>query len=165
MISIWLEFPNDLLNELDEMSFRIIETGRVIKAKTRPIVIITSNNEKELPDAFLRRCVFHYIEFPDEELMRRIVNVHHPNIEENLLNQVLKKFYELRSINTLKKKPSTSELIDWIAVLLRFGITEKRLAEEIPFLGSLIKKEQDLVELDRVTQQGAYETAPRRSYY
>jgi MoxR-like ATPase len=160
-----IEFPNDLLNELDEMSFRIIETGRVIKAKTRPIVIITSNNEKELPDAFLRRCVFHYIEFPDEELMRKIVRVHHPNIEENLLNQVLKKFYELRSINTLKKKPSTSELIDWIAVLLRFGITEERLAEEIPFIGSLIKKEQDLLELERATQQRAYETTPRRSYY
>ncbi|WXG41410.1 MAG: MoxR family ATPase [Candidatus Freyarchaeum deiterrae] len=167
-----IEFPNDLLNELDEMSFRIIETGREIKAKTRPIVVITSNNEKELPDAFLRRCVFHYIEFPDEELMRRIVNVHHPNLEENLLNQVLKKFYEIRSINTLKKKPSTSELIDWIAVLLRFGISERKLAEEIPFLGSLIKKEQDIAELNRVMQQqqqkrAAYETPEtnRRRYY
>lgn len=160
-----IEFPNDLLNELDEMSFKIIETGKVIKAKFRPIVIITSNNEKELPDAFLRRCVFHYIEFPDEELMRKIVKVHHPNIEENLLNQVLKKFYELRSINTLKKKPSTSELIDWIAVLLKFGITEERLAEEIPFIGSLIKKEQDLIEFQRVMQQKTYEKVPRRSYY
>lgn len=160
-----IEFPNDLLNELDEMSFKIIETGKVIKAKFRPIVIITSNNEKELPDAFLRRCVFHYIEFPDEELMRKIVKVHHPNIEENLLNQVLKKFYELRSISTLKKKPSTSELIDWIAVLLKFGITEERLAEEIPFIGSLIKKEQDLIEFQRVMQQKTYEKVPRRSYY
>ncbi|MEM3594165.1 MAG: MoxR family ATPase [Candidatus Jordarchaeaceae archaeon] len=160
-----IEFPNDLLNELDEMSFKIIETGKVIKAKFRPIVIITSNNEKELPDAFLRRCVFHYIEFPDEELMRKIVKVHFPNIEEKLLNQVLKKFYELRSIDTLRKKPSTSELIDWIAVLLKFGITEERLAEEIPFIGSLIKKEQDLIEVQRVMQQKMYERSPHRSYY
>ncbi|MHC1591924.1 MAG: AAA family ATPase [Candidatus Helarchaeales archaeon] len=162
-----IEFPNDLLNELDEMSFKIIETGRVVKAKHRPIVIITSNNEKELPDAFLRRCVFHYIEFPDKELMKRIVKVHHPNLEENLLNQVLEKFYELRSINTLKKKPSTSELIDWIAVLLRFGITEEQLADEIPFIGSLIKKEQDLVELARFSKQKSYRSyePPSRSYY
>ncbi len=150
---MWLEFPNDLLNELDEMSFRIIETGREIKAKTRPIVIITSNNEKELPDAFLRRCVFHYIEFPDRELMQEIVNVHHPNLEKKFINQVMDKFYELRSINTLKKKPSTSELIDWIGVLLRFGIKEGRLAEDIPFLGSLIKKEQDFMEVVRYQRQ------------
>jgi len=162
-----IEFPNDLLNELDEMAFRVIETGRLVKAKYRPIVIITSNNEKELPDAFLRRCVFHYIEFPDKKLMRKIVNVHHPNLEKNLLDQILTKFYELRSINTLKKKPSTSELIDWIAVLLRFGITEEKLAEEIPFLGSLIKKEQDLMEISRVSRQKSYKSyeSPSRSYY
>jgi MoxR-like ATPase len=113
------------------MSFKIIETRREIKAKTRPIVIITSNNEKELPDAFLRRCVFHYIEFPDKKLMREIVDVHHPKLEEKFINQVLEKFYELRSIDTLKKKPSTSELIDWIGVLLRFGISEERLSDDI----------------------------------
>jgi len=159
-----IEFPNDLLNELDEMSFKIIETGREIKAKTRPIVIITSNNEKELPDAFLRRCVFHYIEFPDRELMRRIVDVHYPNLEEKFINQVLDKFYELRSINTLKKKPSTSELIDWIGVLLRFGISEERLAEDIPFLGTLVKKEQDLMEVIRVERQKAYGETSSKGY-
>lgn len=146
------------------MSFKIIETSREIKAKTRPIVIITSNNEKELPDAFLRRCVFHYIEFPDKKLMREIVDVHHPKLEEKFINQVLEKFYELRSIDTLKKKPSTSELIDWIGVLLRFGISEDRLSDDIPFLGSLIKKEQDLMEIIRVERQKEYEQ-PRRSYY
>ncbi|MEM2135164.1 MAG: MoxR family ATPase [Candidatus Jordarchaeaceae archaeon] len=159
-----IEFPNDLLNELDEMSFKIIETGREIKAKTRPIVIITSNNEKELPDAFLRRCVFHYIEFPDRELMRRIVEVHYPNLEEKFINQVLDKFYQLRSINTLKKKPSTSELIDWIGVLLRFGISEERLAEDIPFLGTLVKKEQDLMEVIRVERQKAYGEPTPKGY-
>lgn len=152
-----IEFPNDLLNELDEMSFRVIETGREVKAKTRPIVIITSNNEKELPDAFLRRCVFHYIEFPDRELMLEIVNVHHPNLDKKFVNQVLDKFYELRTIDTLKKKPSTSELIDWISVLLRFGISEEKLAEYIPFLGSLIKKEQDLMEVIRHERQKEYQ--------
>ena len=146
------------------MSFKIIETSREIKAKTRPIVIITSNNEKELPDAFLRRCVFHYIEFPDKKLMREIVDVHHQKLEEKFINQVLEKFYELRSIDTLKKKPSTSELIDWIGVLLRFGILEDRLSDDIPFLGSLIKKEQDLMEIIRVERQKEYEQ-PRRSYY
>lgn len=159
-----IEFPNDLLNELDEMSFKIIETGRLIKAKTRPIVIITSNNEKELPDAFLRRCVFHYIEFPEKKLMRKIIDVHHPNLEKKLINQVLNKFYDLRTIDTLKKKPSTSELIDWIAVLLRFGIKEEQLEEEIPFLGSLIKKERDLMEITRHLRQKAHEPV-RRSYY
>ncbi len=152
-----IEFPNDLLNELDEMSFRVIETGREVKAKTRPIVIITSNNEKELPDAFLRRCVFHYIEFPDRELMLEIVNVHHPNLDKKFVNQVLDKFYELRTIDTLKKKPSTSELIDWISVLLRFGISEEKLSEYIPFLGSLIKKEQDLMEVIRHERQKEYQ--------
>ena len=141
-----IEFPNDLLNELDDMSFTIIETGEEIKAKNRPIVIITSNNEKELPDAFLRRCVFHFIEFPDQKLMREIIAVHHPVIKEKLIKQVMKKFYELRKLNYLRKKPSTSELIDWIAILNKAGISEEKLKDEIPFLGSLIKKEQDMEE-------------------
>ena len=141
-----IEFPNDLLNELDEMSFNIIETGELVKAKKRPIVVITSNNEKELPDAFLRRCVFHYIEFPDKKLMKDIVEVHHPDIKDKLINQVLKKFYDLRSLNYLRKKPSTSELIDWISILIKAGLSEDKLTDKIPFLGSLIKKEQDLEE-------------------
>ena len=141
-----IEFPNDLLNELDDMSFTIIETGEEIKAKHRPIVIITSNNEKELPDAFLRRCVFHFIEFPDQKLMREIIAVHHPAVKEKLIKQVMHKFYDLRKLNFLRKKPSTSELIDWIAILNKAGISEEQLKDQIPFLGSLIKKEQDLEE-------------------
>jgi len=139
-----IEFPNDLLQELDVMEFYIPELQKTIKAKHRPIVIITSNNEKELPDAFLRRCVFHYIEFPDEELMEQIIKVHFPNIKQNLLKSVLKKFYQLRSYDQLKKKPSTSELIDWISVLIKAGITEEELEKGFPFLGTLIKKEQDM---------------------
>lgn len=138
-----LEFPNDLLNELDEMTFHIPETDETIAAKHRPVVIITSNNEKELPDAFLRRCVFHYIEFPDEEMMEQIVKVHHPSIEEKLLRAVLKKFYWLRSIDNIRKKPSTSELIDWVQALMRGGISLEKVSSELPFLGTLIKKEQD----------------------
>lgn len=138
-----LEFPNDLLNELDEMTFYIYETGEIIKAIQRPIVIITSNNEKELPDAFLRRCVFHYIEFPDPELMERIIYVHHPDVRKELVWQCLEKFYKLRKVDFLRKKPSTSELIDWIGVLIKAGITESELTSAFPFLGTLIKKEQD----------------------
>jgi MoxR-like ATPase len=139
-----VEFPNDLLQELDVMEFYIPELQRIVKAKHRPIVIITSNNEKELPDAFLRRCVFHFIEFPEEELMKEIVKVHYPKLEENIMNAILEKFYELREYNQLKKKPSTSELIDWILVLLKSGISIEQLKQkEIPFLGTLIKKEQD----------------------
>ncbi len=156
-----IEFPNDLLNELDEMSFTIIETGEEIRAKIRPIVIITSNNEKELPDAFLRRCVFHYIEFPDKILMKDIIQVHHPDIKDKLANQVLKKFYELRSLNYLRKKPSTSELIDWISILIKAGLSEEKLADKIPFLGSLIKKEQDLEEF---TKKSSF-PAQSRGYY
>jgi MoxR-like ATPase len=118
-----LEFPNDLLRELDEMRFTVIETGDEVTANERPVVIITSNNEKELPDAFLRRCIFHYIEFPDAALMKRIVAVHHPNLDATLLDQVLIKFYWLREQSELRKKPSTSELIDWITALMRAGIT------------------------------------------
>jgi MoxR-like ATPase len=138
-----IEFPNDLLNELDEMSFYIYETNENIKTKHRPIMIITSNNEKELPDAFLRRCIFHYIEFPDAELMERIIYVHHPNVRKELIWQCLEKFYKLRKVEYLRKKPSTSELIDWIGVLVKAGITERELSGGFPFLGTLIKKEQD----------------------
>jgi MoxR-like ATPase len=138
-----LEFPNDILRELDEMRFTVMETGDEIVARERPVVIITSNNEKELPDAFLRRCVFHFIEFPEVPLMRRIIDVHHPNLDTNLLDQVLVKFYWLRGQNELRKKPSTSELIDWIAALLRSGISVQQLESHIPFLGSLLKNEQD----------------------
>ena len=138
-----LEFPNDLLNELDEMSFYIPETSETIKALQRPIVIITSNNEKELPDAFLRRCIFHYIEFPDPALMEEIVKVHFPNIKNSLLQDALETFYTLRKIDDLRKKPSTSELIDWIQALLASGLDGKIKDGDIPFLGTLIKKEND----------------------
>ena len=150
-----LEFPNDILLELDEMRFTVMETGDEIAAKQRPVVIITSNNEKELPDAFLRRCVFHFIEFPDVPLMRQIVDVHHPNLDTQLLDQVLIKFYWLRGQNDLRKKPSTSELIDWIAALLRSGVSSQQLESHIPFLGSLLKNEQDTDALaDYVEQDG-----------
>jgi MoxR-like ATPase len=138
-----LEFPNDLLNELDEMSFYIPETEETISAVHRPIVVITSNAEKELPDAFLRRCIFHYIEFPDPELMEEIVRVHFPDIENNLLREALKTFYALRQIDDFRKKPSTSELIDWIQALIAGGVSIRRISEEIPFIGTLLKKETD----------------------
>jgi len=149
-----LEFPNDLLRELDEMRFTIVETGDEIVAKERPILLVTSNNEKELPDAFLRRCVFHYIEFPDVATMRKIVAVHHPHLEAKLLDQVLIKFYWLREQPELRKKPSTSELVDWISALLRSGISQKQLEEHIPFVGALLKKEQDVDALGRYGTQG-----------
>jgi MoxR-like ATPase len=139
-----LEFPNDLLHELDRMRFVVGETGDEIVARERPVVVITSNNEKELPDAFLRRCVFHFIDFPDQELMKRIVRVHHPKIEDELVDQAVVAFYELRELPRIRKRPSTSELVDWIAVLKRAGIGEKRFIRELPFLGVLLKKEQDV---------------------
>jgi MoxR-like ATPase len=139
-----LEFPNDLLHELDVMEFTVIETGDLHRAAHRPIVVITSNAEKELPDPFLRRCIFHFIEFPDEELMTRIVHVHHPNVGKKLLEQCLARFYWLRKVKGLRKRPSTSELVDWIGALLAAGVQPGRLAEEIPFLGALIKKEEDV---------------------
>src|SRR5690606_4538218 len=139
-----LEFPNDLLHELDRMRFVVSETGDEVVAKERPIVVITSNAEKELPDAFLRRCVFHYIDFPDEALMREIVAVHHPDISQALLSQCLVKFYWLRNQQAIRKKPSTSELIDWIGALVRAGMDEQNLKRELPFLGVLLKKESDL---------------------
>ncbi|MGF1466201.1 MAG: AAA family ATPase [Sandaracinaceae bacterium] len=142
-----LEFPNDLLHELDRMRFRISETGEEVVAQHRPMVVITSNNEKELPDAFLRRCVFHFIDFPSPELMRRIVAVHHPRLEESLADQAIRTFYEIRDMRRLRKRPSTSELIDWIAALKAAGVTDLKLDSSLPFLGALLKKEQDLVAL------------------
>jgi len=144
-----LEFPNDLLRELDEMRFTITETGEEVVARHRPVVMITSNNEKELPDAFLRRCIFHYIEFPDVALMRKIIDVHHQNLDAKILDQVLIKFYWLREQSDLRKKPSTSELIDWIAALMRAGVTQEQIETHIPFVGTLLKKEQDVDALQR----------------
>jgi MoxR-like ATPase len=139
-----LEFPNDLLHELDVMRFRIDETGREIVAAERPIVVITSNNEKELPDAFLRRCVFHYIQFPSRELMAEIVRVHHPDITDRVLDNALEVFFGLRATPRLRKKPSTSELIDWICALKKAGVDLSRVSGGIPFLGTLLKTEQDV---------------------
>jgi MoxR-like ATPase len=144
-----IEFPNDLLAELDQMRFTILETGREVVAKQRPVVVITSNAEKELPDAFLRRCVFHYISFPDRELMTEIVRVHFPDIESSLLASALTRFYQLRDMDELRKKPSTSELLDWIMALQRAGVAPERLSAEMPFLGALIKTEADHRSLER----------------
>jgi MoxR-like ATPase len=151
-----IEFPNDLLNEIDEMSFYIPETDITIAAKNRPITIITSNAEKELPDAFLRRCIFHYIEFPDQELMSKIVHVHFPDIEENLLREVVKAFYNLRKIDDIRKKPSTSELIDWLKALIAAGIPYQNITRDLPFVGTLLKKENDYNYLAKVRAAGTY---------
>ena len=140
-----LEFPNDLLWELDKMEFYIPETKQTVTAKHRPIVIITSNAEKELPDAFLRRCIFHYIEFPKPEQMEKIVRVHF----ENLLAQCMQAFYALRAIDAIEKKPSTSELVDWIRALQLGGVDPARIAKEIPFAGVLLKKDKDLAAMQR----------------
>ncbi len=139
-----LEFPNDLLWELDQMEFYINETKKTIKAKHRPVVIITSNAEKELPDAFLRRCIFHYIDFPDKELMAQIVKVHYPNVEENLLNAAMDTFYDIRNIHDIRKKPSTSELIDWVNALQIGGISADQIRAKLPFVGVVVKKDEDL---------------------
>ncbi|MCD6429668.1 MAG: MoxR family ATPase [Deltaproteobacteria bacterium] len=139
-----IEFPNDLLAELDEMKFYIPETKKTITAKQRPAIIITSNSEKELPDAFLRRCVFHYIEFPDQELMARIVRVHFPDLEKKMVKEAMAAFYQLRELDGLRKKPSTSELIDWLKALLAAGHNGKvDLQKDLPFLGALLKNEND----------------------
>ena len=138
-----IEFPNDLLNEIDEMSFYIPETNETITALHRPITIITSNAEKELPDAFLRRCIFHFIEFPTPELMEQIVEVHFPNLKNNLLKEAMKSFYALREIDDFRKKPSTSELVDWIRVLLASDTPADAVAKEMPYAGALLKKEVD----------------------
>jgi MoxR-like ATPase len=139
-----LEFPNDLLWELDQMEFHIPETHETVKAKQRPIVLITSNAEKELPDAFLRRCVFHYIEFPDEEMMERIVHVHVPDLDRRLLDLAIQAFYWLRDVPGLQKKPSTSELIDWVQALARGGVDPQEIAARLPFMGVLLKKDHDV---------------------
>lgn len=144
-----IEFPNDLLAELDEMQFYIPETKTTITTRHRPIVVITSNNEKELPDAFLRRCVFHFIEFPGRDMMVDIVRVHFPDIKEKLVGQCLDMFYALRKEDALRKKPSTSELIDWIKALIHGGIDPQAFRDAIPLLGTLLKKEQDFTLLQR----------------
>lgn len=151
-----IEFPNDLLLELDRMEFFVYETQERVKAKIRPIVIITSNNEKELPDAFLRRCFFHYIRFPEPEVMERIVEVHHPNLKKNLLAEALGAFYQVRDVPGLKKRPSTSELIDWIKLLVVEDIPPEALKSENkkdiipPLYGALLKNEQDVHLFERL---------------
>ena len=150
-----IEFPNDLLQELDKMEFHVYETGETVRAKNRPIVIITSNNEKELPDAFLRRCFFHYIRFPDVETMRQIVEVHHPGIKDALLTTALTQFYEIRDQAGLKKKPSTSEVLDWLKLILAEDLTSEDLrhggADALPKLhGALLKNEQDVHLFERL---------------
>ena len=160
-----IEFPNDLLNEIDEMSFYIPETNETITAIHRPITIITSNAEKELPDAFLRRCIFHFIEFPTPELMEQIVEVHFPNLKNNLLKEAMKSFYALRQIEDFRKKPSTSELVDWIRVLLASDTPADTIAKEMPYAGALLKKEVDYDYFinNYMTRKGdSY--SPRRSY-
>jgi len=151
-----IEFPNDLLLELDRMEFFVYETREVVKAKHRPIVIITSNNEKELPDAFLRRCFFHYIKFPDREVMEQIVHVHFPDIKKMLLRDALTVFYEVRDVKGLKKRPSTSELLDWIKLLMAEDVPPEVLRQQdptqaIPILhGALLKNEQDVHLFERL---------------
>ena len=151
-----IEFPNDLLLELDKMEFFVYETGETIKAKDRPIVIITSNNEKELPDAFLRRCFFHYIKFPDVETMEQIVHVHFPDIKNNLIREAFKIFYDIRDVPGIKKKPSTSELIDWLKLLMTDDVDAKTLKEKEPnklippLHGALLKNEQDVHLFERL---------------
>ena len=151
-----IEFPNDLLVELDRMEFFVYETGETIKAKHRPIIIITSNNEKELPDAFLRRCFFHFINFPDKETMKEIIAVHYPKIKKSLVQEALEVFFELREIPGLKKKPSTSELIDWLKLLMADEIPDEILKNRDqtkaipPLYGALLKNEQDVQLLERL---------------
>ncbi len=151
-----IEFPNDLLRELDRMEFYVYETQELVKAKHRPLVLITSNNEKELPDAFLRRCFFHYIRFPDRETMERIVRVHHPDIKKQLLREALEAFFEIREVPGLKKKPSTSELLDWLKLLMAEDISPETLHSQDqhkiipPLHGALIKNEQDVHLFERL---------------
>lgn len=151
-----IEFPNDLLTELDQMEFFVYETGETVRAKNRPIVIITSNNEKELPDAFLRRCFFHFISFPDRDTMERIVKVHHPRIKQELISEALDIFFNVREVPGLKKKPTTSELIDWLKLLMADDIPDEILKERDPnraippLYGALLKNEQDVHTLQRL---------------
>jgi MoxR-like ATPase len=159
-----IEFPNDLLVELDRMEFFVYETGETIKARKRPIIIITSNNEKELPDAFLRRCFFHYINFPDRDTMREIIEVHHPDIAKELVQEAMEVFFDVRSIPGLKKKPSTSELIDWLKLLMADDIPDEILKDRDhrkaipPLYGALLKSEQDVHLLERLAFMHRRET-------
>jgi len=150
-----IEFPSDLLQELDRMEFHVYETGETVRAQTRPIVIITSNNEKELPDAFLRRCFFHYIQFPDRETMEKIVEVHHPGLKGTVLSEALTQFYEVREVQGLKKKPSTSEVLDWLKLILAEDLSAEDLRRDgsllLPKLhGALLKNEQDVHLFERL---------------
>ncbi|MCF0143993.1 MAG: MoxR family ATPase [Firmicutes bacterium] len=149
-----LEFPNDLLWELDKMEFYINETKETIRTKHRPIVIITSNAEKELPDAFLRRCIFHYIEFPDEEKMEEIIRVHYGDINKKLVKNALEAFYKIRDMKDLQKRPSTSELLDWIQALMISGVSVDDLYDNMPFLGVLLKKNQDMDVFEEIKTKG-----------
>jgi len=149
-----LEFPNDLLWELDKMEFYINETKETVTAKHRPIVIITSNAEKELPDAFLRRCIFHYIEFPTAEKMEEIIHVHYGDLDKKLIEGALDAFYKIRDMKDLQKKPSTSELLDWIQALMISGVSIENLYEDLPFLGVLLKKNQDVDVLNDIKEKG-----------
>ena len=158
-----IEFPNDLLRELDRMEFYVYETQQLIKARHRPLVIITSNNEKELPDAFLRRCFFHYIRFPDKETMEKIVQVHFPNLKKSLLKEALESFFEIREVPGLKKKPSTSELLDWLKLLVAEDIPAEALVSQDqhkiipPLHGALLKNEQDVHLFERLAFLGRRE--------
>ncbi len=164
-----IEFPNDLLQELDRMEFYVYETDETIKAVVRPVVIITSNNEKELPDAFLRRCFFHYIKFPDEATMNAIVEVHYPGIKQKLVAEALKIFYDMRKVPGLKKKPSTSELLDWLKLLMVEDISAETLRENDParlvppLHGALLKNEQDVHLVERLAFLAKRDPAPRPS--
>jgi MoxR-like ATPase len=149
-----LEFPNDLLWELDKMEFYVNETKETIKTIKRPIVIITSNAEKELPDAFLRRCIFHYIAFPGAEKMEEIIKVHYSDIEKNLLAQAMETFYWIRGLKEIQKRPSTSELLDWLQALVLSGIPLAKIKEEIPFVGVLLKKNQDIEAMFEIKEKG-----------
>ena len=149
-----LEFPNDLLWELDKMEFYINETKETVTTKHRPIVIITSNAEKELPDAFLRRCIFHYIEFPTAEKMKEIIKVHYGDLDKTLVENALEAFYKIRGMKELQKKPSTSELLDWIQALIISGVSVDDLYEKLPFIGVLLKKNQDIDTLDEIKTKG-----------
>lgn len=144
-----IEFPNDLLWELDQMSFYIPETGETVSARHRSIVVITSNAEKELPDAFLRRCIFHYIAFPDPEAMEEIVRVHHPDLDRRLIRSAIEAFYKIRSLPGLQKRPSTSELLDWVQALAIGGVDPETITAELPLPGVLLKKDQDMAVLQR----------------
>ena len=162
-----IEFPNDLLQELDRMEFYVYETDETIKAKQRPLVIITSNNEKELPDAFLRRCFFHFIKFPDEQTMKAIIDVHYPGIKQKLVSEALTTFYAMREVPGMKKKPSTSELLDWLKLLMNEDVDLETLAEQDPekltppLHGALLKNEQDVALFERLAFLNRRQTGNR----